>query len=242
MPRRNSRTAHPRSRGEHCQPCRAGERPLGSSPLARGTPAHVANPGVAIRLIPARAGNTPDYPEPSNQPAAHPRSRGEHFSQLTSKSDAGGSSPLARGTPSITDGVTTTSRLIPARAGNTITPPPPSSLSAHPRSRGEHRNRVLLLSCQGGSSPLARGTHIQAVPLATVFRLIPARAGNTVRAGKCGRLAPAHPRSRGEHYYSPITYTWPDGSSPLARGTRCRGIPRYRGSRLIPARAGNTVG
>ena len=50
--------AHPRSRGEH-QAGRLGNTlDLGSSPLARGTPADKRLEIAAYGLIPARAGNT----------------------------------------------------------------------------------------------------------------------------------------------------------------------------------------
>ena len=71
-------------------------------------------------LIPARAGNTGGGCRQGGGPRAHPRSRGEHFSGAGSDACAGGSSPLARGTPA---GILLDLRmmgLIPARAGNTL--------------------------------------------------------------------------------------------------------------------------
>ena len=58
MTRRNSRTAHPRSRGEHCAVLVVALEAAGSSPLARGTHNIPANVGGIVWLIPARAGNT----------------------------------------------------------------------------------------------------------------------------------------------------------------------------------------
>ena len=49
----------------------------------------------------------------------------------------------------------------------------------------------------------------------------------------------AHPRSRGEHPISAARALRIAGSSPLARGTSCHERGTRRGSRLIPARAGN---
>ena len=90
---------------------------------------------------------------------AHPRSRGEHKFNFWPSSSNCGSSPLARGT--FGDSVREIGkwRLIPARAGNITTVEPfRSSISAHPRSRGEHEDRGLYEALEGGSSPLARGT------------------------------------------------------------------------------------
>ena len=92
-----------------------------------------------------------------------------------------------------------------------------------------------------GSSPLARGTRLGHRLEAARVRLIPARAGNTGQTSPQDGGTAAHPRSRGEHYYSPVTYTWPDGSSPLARGTLSGFLSWFNNTRLIPARAGNTT-
>ena len=91
-----------------------------------------------------------------------------------------------------------------------------------------------------GSSPLARGTPRITTALSSVGRLIPARAGNTL-PGCCPVLPyTAHPRSRGEHNLKPLWMVTIGGSSPLARGTRRPDVPARKGTRLIPARAGNT--
>ena len=51
--------AHPRSRGEHTARFDAFDVTVGSSPLARGTPGFFGEAVINLRLIPARAGNTP---------------------------------------------------------------------------------------------------------------------------------------------------------------------------------------
>ena len=51
---------------------------------------------------------------------------------------------------------------------------------------------------------------------------------------------PAHPRSRGENLPPGRSRTRTSGSSPLARGKRCRLGPPSRRGGLIPARAGKT--
>ena len=79
----------------------------------------------------------------------------------------------------------------------------------------------------------------KAVPPKTV-RLIPARAGNTIKLTSYRYAMTAHPRSRGEHFTRLRTRFFADGSSPLARGTLYTPIRNIFGRRLIPARAGNT--
>ena len=134
--------AHPRSRGEH-----QGERGLrffreGSSPLARGTLASGNEVTNALGLIPARAGNTAQSRKHYEAYRAHPRSRGEHAAKQGGVDGGLGSSPLARGTPELTDRGGLTTGLIPARAGNTFRLVRKLSRArAHPRSRGEHPAR-----------------------------------------------------------------------------------------------------
>ena len=150
---------HPRSRGEHRRSVSIYALTGGSSPLARGTLTAACCAVTLSRLIPARAGNTPEDLPPNQHCPAHPRSRGEHADTPAAPVNVTGSSPLARGTQQRLHLIQRCVRLIPARAGNTtcrviriITPP------AHPRSRGEHPYWCSLLKSPFGSSPLARGT------------------------------------------------------------------------------------
>ena len=131
--------------------------------------------------------------------------------------------------------------LIPTRAGSTpIGQWFQCQSSAHPRSRGEHDLNHIQTDNAFGSSPLARGTPEGTKVTATLPRLIPACAGNTVIAAASITSFSAHPRSRGEHRYASATERWPLGSSPLARGTS-QGSHRWPEMvRLIPARAGDT--
>ena len=134
---------------------------------------------------------------------------------------ARGSSPLARGTRAPSPGGT-------------------RSRTVHPRSRGEHFAGVATAVGVAGSSPLARGTRPRNCSGARPPRFIPARAGNTPTTPRSAPQTPVHPRSRGEHLTPQQQRNFPDGSSPLARGTR---DPLRRGdgrARFIPARAGNT--
>ena len=234
-------TVHPRSRGEHPPPTRNTSCESGSSPLARGTPVVALGDGGEHRFIPARAGNTSTKTLLPAIPAVHPRSRGEHTRRASPSSSRTGSSPLARGTLPAHRREPVPDRFIPARAGNTIWKAmmrTPSTV--HPRSRGEHRRcQHSAVSCSG-SSPLARGTLIKRATVSDIARFIPARAGNTVRAPPANSDQAVHPRSRGEHSRSEAGRRAPDGSSPLARGTRDFATADLGERRFIPARAGNT--
>ena len=92
---------HPRSRGEHAGSMRWDAVKAGSSPLARGTHRGVSRMYAVNRFIPARAGNTDGLGSPVMAAAVHPRSRGEHRFGWCVGWLVGGSSPLARGTPTL---------------------------------------------------------------------------------------------------------------------------------------------
>ena len=218
--RRHSDEAHPRSRWEHKSvPVPETSLP-GSSPLARGTPLFIVLEEGSLRLIPARAGNTVKCQAPLVNFPAHPRSRGEHSTVFHAVTSAPGSSPLARGTLSVESRGSCAGRLIPARAGNTKSAMKnDDSVSAHPRSRGEHVIWRVRGARRAGSSPLARGTLWVVCKDSLGVRLIPARAGNTLSECRVPHAFPAHPRSRGEHCKVIRVELIEHGSSPLARGT-----------------------
>ena len=99
---------------------------------------------------------------------------------------------------------------------------------------------LMPLSSSSGSSPLARGTLRHFSPGHRAKGLIPARAGNTLRADRAACNPWAHPRSRGEHSTFARRPSTSMGSSPLARGTQLTIIRQTPNPGLIPARAGNT--
>ena len=213
----------------------------GSSPLARGLRLNCVSEGVRPGIIPARAGFTPSGSRAGGGTWDHPRSRGVYSAPGQSITGLGGSSPLARGLRvhgadhRLRDGI------IPARAGFTtppraLTPPWPD----HPRSRGVYRVIPETRLRIDGSSPLARGLHVQSHVLVAAWGIIPARAGFTGFASRLVCVHTDHPRSRGVYTSLRGPEGLPGGSSPLARGLRRK--PRcstfVRG--IIPARAGFT--
>ncbi|KXI17202.1 hypothetical protein HMPREF3227_01731, partial [Corynebacterium sp. CMW7794] len=71
-------SAHPRSRGEHCDLDGDASACWGSSPLTRGALVEGLKAVADAGLIPAHAGSTACSSWQSVAFAAHPRSRGEH--------------------------------------------------------------------------------------------------------------------------------------------------------------------
>ena len=115
--------AHPRLRGEHSITSARKSSFSGSSPLTRGTQKSGGRLPVPLGLIPAYAGNT-CAPGPRLGPRpAHPRLRGEHIISMISRFMMMGSSPLTRGTRQHAPRLCRNCGLIPAYAGNTISPP-----------------------------------------------------------------------------------------------------------------------
>ena len=174
------RAAHPRSRGENARIASLRRRLDGSSPLTRGKRCRTPQAGDRPRLIPAHAGKTQPYrpcPCPSR---VHPLSRGENLDHKDVRGAGAGSSPLTRGKRGTGVRSQHAPRLIPAHAGKTPdrvpqTQPP----RAHPRSRGENLVPAGRMVIGGGSSPLTRGKHADALRVYTSGGLIPAHAGKT---------------------------------------------------------------
>ena len=91
-----------------------------------------------------------------------------------------------------------------------------------------------------GSSPLTRGKLVGGEEHCEDAGLIPAHAGKTRMCGRCTLQCRAHPRSRGENSLSTNGKPAFQGSSPLTRGKRTRGIAPGSSPGLIPAHAGKT--
>ena len=131
---------------------------------------------------------------------AHPRSRGENDEFAGVDPFAVGSSPLARGKPGLDLDRADASRLIPARAGKTVSMTEVEvPAQAHPRSRGENGLDGDETTLEQGSSPLAQGKRVTLIDRSVMARLIPARAGKTDLSHAASSVRAAHPRSRGEN-------------------------------------------
>ena len=172
----------------------------------------------------------------------HPRSRGVYRVLPLLRLMGSGSSPLARGLPSGDPNQLSIGRIIPARAGFTISSAACTGESQdHPRSRGVYDATNKFKNTLGGSSPLARGLPAGQGLELRGHRIIPARAGFTSLT--CTRLPPStdHPRSRGVYGAHGWGSAPGQGSSPLARGLQ--DLREAGGHRcgIIPARAGFTT-
>ena len=159
---------HPRSRGVYILLSCGWASRQGSSPLARGLPRRgLPNRGLP-RIIPARAGFTPNQPSRANPDGDHPRSRGVYRLHDVLVAIVNGSSPLARGLRDWAGPLSGGRGIIPARAGFTVSGDLPAHvLRDHPRSRGVYdggfrRGDVVL-----GSSPLARGLRLRILGIPT---------------------------------------------------------------------------
>ena len=153
----------------------------------------------------------------------------------------GGSSPRGRGKRRM---VLTTGwpvRLIPARAGKTITRTSSRSRRrAHPRAGGENEEARCLGRYHSGSSPRGRGKQIDLDWEDAGPGLIPARAGKTHHDQDQTVRLPAHPRAGGENGVVDIKSITRAGSSPRGRGKLGSSLQVEGHRRLIPARAGKT--
>ena len=151
----------------------------------------------------------------------HPRSRGVYLVVMRRMGTRRGSSPLARGLRKPFPSKSRNTRIIPARAGFTLSSAiSQMTLRDHPRSRGVYVERVMGVSLEAG--------------------IIPARAGFTTCAPWSDWSPPDHPRSRGVYAFVERSHMWEWGSSPLARGLREDRVPGGYQFGIIPARAGFT--
>ena len=91
-----------------------------------------------------------------------------------------------------------------------------------------------------GSSPRGRGKLHVRDREPGYCRLIPARAGKTIKFVLAIVVAPAHPRAGGENERRPFAKSLPAGSSPRGRGKPEIALDEARTEGLIPARAGKT--
>ena len=132
------------------------------------------------RFIPAWAGNTPR--------------------SFLKTCPADGSSPRGRGTLDRLERQCAVVRFIPAWAGNTRFSPISRRLFAvHPRVGGEHRYTGYKMATPSGSSPRGRGTLPGPAGGLTLYRFIPAWAGNTSMTFQVCPPPAVHPRVGGEH-------------------------------------------
>ena len=196
-----ARSVHPRERGEHDVVRKMAPRDDGSSPRARGTQSISAHLVIAMRFIPASAGNTICASERGPDRAVHPRERGEH------RRGPKGWRRVERFIPASAGNTKTSCATVPknrgssprARGTRVMACSTRCRSAVHPRERGEHHVQRATKKGSHGSSPRARGTRDSHWPALSKRRFIPASAGNTACRSGSPHTATVHPRERGEH-------------------------------------------
>ena len=174
------KTDHPRACGANAVGCPRCRGVRGSSPRVRGKPHGLAIPGVQVRIIPARAGQTSPPIMVYGWPTDHPRACGANWSMPDKYRGGFGSSPRVRGKPWRMSSSSPHSRIIPARAGQTDVRSVAQAVHAdHPRACGANEPFHLSVPVVSGSSPRVRGKRLPVVVRAHSPRIIPARAGQT---------------------------------------------------------------
>ena len=213
----------------------------GSSPLARGLPCFPSQWFYRFRIIPARAGFTRLFLLLLLLFRDHPRSRGVYSTPVIRSLFSVGSSPLARGLPLTVLPAAFTTGIIPARAG--FTPRAiglPKITTDHPRSRGVYGRGVFEDGLAVGSSPLARGLRLFPRVSGRGRRIIPARAGFTIRDKDYLTGSADHPRSRGVYLRIVGVATEGGGIIPARAGFTDNNMTKVIATGIIPARAGFT--
>ena len=193
----------------------------GSSPRSRGTYPFGWVLPVTHRFIPALAGNMGMSVFGREPNSVHPRARGEHSNGTSLPSRRTGSSPRSRGTYCCLSRRTFPFSVHPRARGEHLrefgeelacdgSSPRSRGTSApwhldrldhpvHPRARGEHTSPSSMTWSHVGSSPRSRGTFLWRTCCLSLWRFIPALAGNIVAASLSRCQAAVHPRARGEH-------------------------------------------
>ena len=197
--------------------------------------------GGAVRIIPAHAGQTHRGWLENWTTTDHPRACGANGSYSGCESSKSGSSPRMRGKHLDWNRSDLAFRIIPAHAGQTWSTELDSPLrSDHPRACGANITLSDMSGVPYGSSPRMRGKLFFSIRPATVFRIIPAHAGQTCVSGFCSGGLSDHPRACGANLSIRWNKTIVDGSSPRMRGKQQGALRARDARRIIPAHAGQT--
>ena len=151
--------------------------------------------------------------------------RGEYHFVQKCKIWMVGSPPLARGIHNFLKAICRKGGITPACAGNTnVIRCHQRPAWDHPRLRGEYFINIATVINNKGSPPLARGIPDFYINNISNWGITPACAGNTQQRDSTIVLLRDHPRLRGEYYDSLPELASFQGSPPLARGIRSKGI------------------
>ena len=212
---------HPRACGANVRGARYAVLRDGSSPRVRGKPGGDPPVGHQLRIIPARAGQTPACSHCRRTFPDHPRACGANSNSVSEYGKGG--------------------RIIPARAGQTLRPDDVAGPDAdHPRACGANLPCEQSHEVTAGSSPRVRGKRRASAPSLYSRRIIPARAGQTGLMARHPLHRPDHPRACGANEPILPPCHVQIGSSPRVRGKLLQHVPAHAVRRIIPARAGQT--
>ena len=171
----------------------------------------------------------------------HPRACGANVTAVYALGQCVGSSPRVRGKRCNPCRHRQPARIIPARAGQTWPcTRARTSRPDHPRACGANPAVMVMEVSPSGSSPRVRGKPFRTIPGRAGVRIIPARAGQTLRRGQWHRHDADHPRACGANLVPFSLRLWWFGSSPRVRGKLDDVRLDDAANRIIPARAGQT--
>ena len=147
-----------------------------------------------------------------------------------------------RGKPGALNVPHSSSRIIPAHAGQTLRCCcRRCDIPDHPRACGANNPDCDRVVQDAGSSPRMRGKHFHEVRVFDLGRIIPAHAGQTGFWVNTSMSPPDHPRACGANSASDWVEAWRTGSSPRMRGKRLIEVMKEGDDRIIPAHAGQTT-
>ena len=213
---------HPRECGANSRSPVFIGRVSGSSPRVRGKLCLLFSLGIAVRIIPASAGQTEEGPQAHRRWSDHPRECGANTTLLPRLLIVFGSSPRVRGKHTALARSRTCPRIIPASAGQTRRPQAQRKRRTdHPRECGANALTTADGKNRRGSSPRVRGKRVVSRAHGCVPRIIPASAGQTVASSIAMASAPDHPRECGANREGVYDAFSIGGSSPRVRGKPC---------------------
>ena len=173
------------------------------------------------RIIPARAGQTAPATVVVGANADHPRACGANSLNAVLLSAKSGSSPRVRGKRHEIAINQFHARIIPARAGQTVTMMTRAELDTdHPRACGANTAVQSQRGAEYGSSPRVRGKRPCVGIVRRPRRIIPARAGQTGSSLTKPMPITDHPRACGANTCCHRSWGVAGGSSPRVRGKR----------------------
>ena len=211
----------------------------GPSPRGRGSPEPRVEDRLAVRSIPAWAGEPYHPPSETSRPRVHPRVGGGAINTVSGRWAHGGPSPRGRGSLVQIAACLAQHGSIPAWAGEPRTGRCATSTSrVHPRVGGGAQSLRFVVDVFRGPSPRGRGSRCGGGAALSHQRSIPAWAGEPARRLQCPRRARVHPRVGGGARWISGETSRLRGPSPRGRGSRNRRRDGRTGLRSIPAWAG----